>query len=714
MNKDELLKKFEKWLKEVKKMRNQNGIAKKRNNIITSINVILSEILKKDSNLINNLNDLKEQLQNKIKELDKDVAKPIGDFIEFLDSEIKNNISKHTEEKKEYQNSNEMSKSIEKSNEKSISIEKKDERQIIGKVTLTIKSVAKPTEFEFWVVDDPNLHLEIGDLITVKIPEVFSNEIKEDSFKIIGIVTDMYVTSATESPIEDFYSTGYGDANIELPTARPIIRVAKATIVFRSDFKFEPPLGNWPVYKATSDEIDEAYNQEIEDEYAILAGFTWDDKSNPVPIYIDSRYVLGYEGAHVNISGASGLATKTSYALFLIYSIMDKAANKNNFSVAAVLFNVKEADLMRIDEGPKNWDELFNRLNEPDIDRYNINNNQWKKMKELGYDPFFIKSKLKFFAPPIPNNPRAPFTFRNQNKYTEIYSYGLEDIVQTEGVALSSLLELEDLDEKTLALISSIYDEIKNNSNLDTFKKLLSYLDVISKNKERKSPEWIQIGGSDHHNATFNKVRNRLNQAINHQLKGLLLPEEAYGKPVPIENIKDGDIFVIDISKLHSKGQRLVFMHIYETINKILEAKKNKEKEIKIGTKTLNLQNFPERIIVFVDELNKFAPSGKGTFSIKSSVVDITARGRGIGLSLIGAEQIANQIDEEILSNTSTFVVGRSHSISLRGDVFHWLQEGLKDRVMVLEKGDMILWHAIHSRPLLISFPIPIHFFEKE
>jgi len=708
VNKDELLRKFEKWLKEVKKMRNQNGIAKKRNNIITSVSVILSEILKKDSNLINNLNDLKDQLQNKIKELDKDAAKAIGDFIEFLDGEIKSNISNHGEEEKEDKNSIEIENSIK---EKPII---KNERQIIGRVTLTTKSVAKPTEFEFWVVDDPNLHLEIGDLITV-IPGVFSNENKEDSFKIIGIVTDMYVTSATETPIEDFYSTGYGDANIEPPTARPIIRVAKATIVFRSDFKFEPPLGNWPVYKATSDEIDEAYNQEIDDEYAILAGFTWDDKYQPVPIYIDSRYVLGYEGAHVNISGASGLATKTSYALFLIYSIMDKAANKNNFSVAAVLFNVKEADLMRIDEGPKDWNELFKRLNEPTIDPYDVNYRQWNKMRELGYDPFLIKSKLKFFAPPIPNNPGVPFTFRNPNKSTEIYSYGLEDIVQTEGVALSSLLELEDLDEKTLALISSIYDEIKNNSNLDTFKKLLIYLDGISKDKERKGgSEWIQIGGGVHHNATFNKVRSRLNQAINHQLKGLLLPEEAYGKPVPIENIKDGDIFVIDISKLHSKGQRLVFMHIYETINKILEAKRNKEKEIKIGTKTLNLQNFPERIIVFVDELNKFAPSGKGTFSIKSSVVDITARGRSIGLSLIGAEQIANQIDEEILSNTSTFVVGRSHSISLRGDVFHWLQEGLKDRVMLLEKGDMILWHAIHSRPLLISFPIPIHFLEKE
>ena len=166
----------------------------------------------------------------------------------------------------------------------------------------------------------------------------------------------------------------------------------------------------------------------------------------------------------------------------------------------------------------------------------------------------------------------------------------------------------------------------------------------------------------------------------------------------------------IDISKLHPKGQRLVFSIVYNTLALLLEAKRNNEDEIQLGDRTVSLADFPNKIVVFVDELNKFAPSGREFSPIKSSIVDITARGRSIGLSLIGAQQMASQVDSEILANTSTFAVGRSHAIGLKGGVFEWLKGGLKDKALVLKKGDMILWHAVHNRPVIISFPKPIHY----
>jgi hypothetical protein len=58
------------------------------------------------------------------------------------------------------------------------------------------------------------------------------------------------------------------------------------------------------------------------------------------PIYYNSELLLGMEAAHVNITGVTGMATKTSYALFLCYSIMAWAKN-NNQRIAIVLFNVK-------------------------------------------------------------------------------------------------------------------------------------------------------------------------------------------------------------------------------------------------------------------------------------------------------------------------------------------------------------------------------------
>lgn len=68
--------------------------------------------------------------------------------------------------------------------------------------------------------------------------------------------------------------------------------------------------------------------------------------------YLDRRYVLGPESAHVNISGISGLATKTSYAMFLLQSILQTAPDKD--SIAVIILNVKQADLLQVDKrGPE-------------------------------------------------------------------------------------------------------------------------------------------------------------------------------------------------------------------------------------------------------------------------------------------------------------------------------------------------------------------------
>ncbi len=53
-----------------------------------------------------------------------------------------------------------------------------------------------------------------------------------------------------------------------------------------------------------------------------------------------------------NISGISGLASKTSYAMFLMKAIQEQYLHnnrKNEDSVAFVIFNVKGKDLMAID-----------------------------------------------------------------------------------------------------------------------------------------------------------------------------------------------------------------------------------------------------------------------------------------------------------------------------------------------------------------------------
>ena len=66
-----------------------------------------------------------------------------------------------------------------------------------------------------------------------------------------------------------------------------------------------------------------------------------------LPVNLNSKFIIGPEGAHLNISGISGLASKTSYAMFLLKAIQDSYMKKDpkdedEDSVAFVLFKENE------------------------------------------------------------------------------------------------------------------------------------------------------------------------------------------------------------------------------------------------------------------------------------------------------------------------------------------------------------------------------------
>src|SRR5208283_2908559 len=68
-------------------------------------------------------------------------------------------------------------------------------------------------------------------------------------------------------------------------------------------------------------------------------------------IHGNFEFLDGTRGAHVNISGISGVATKTTYATFLLYGIFHSellGAERNN--TRAIIFNVKGEDLLFLDQ----------------------------------------------------------------------------------------------------------------------------------------------------------------------------------------------------------------------------------------------------------------------------------------------------------------------------------------------------------------------------
>ena len=546
----------------------------------------------------------------------------------------------------------------------------------IGRIAITERTPTTPSKFTFWIKDDASIDLEPGDFVKV----LGANGL------IIAQVTGIEARKSVSNPIDEFYSSGYGDPSYEVRTERPTIRIATASIVYRESRKRSPPVENSPVFVATPEDIVRAYNATIPKRYRILAGFTFDYYGEPVPIFIDRRYLLGYEGAHMNITGASGLATKTSYALFLIMCILTFCDD-----VAVIAMNVKEQDLLTVDRLPKDFDEAFNLIKERDIDPINIK--LWRKASELGVDPYkILKRGYRIYVPGAEPSTRGAFN----------YYYGFKDMLDIGPFALNLFFDKEDLDDKMESLIFSVYEKYKEQDDA-SFNKLLRDLRELQESsggrRRGDTGQWVRIGGTVHHRSTLSKFRNRVDYAIRKQLADVLTVDEARGKPIDVNKLKPGDFWVIDISKLHIKGQRLIFYLVLEAIHRKLE-------QLKYSG---GGSGFPRRVVVFVDELNKFAPKGREYEAIKRRIVEITSRGRSVGLSLIGAQQLASAVDPEVLVNCSTYVVGWTHPHELNRDIYNWIEPGLKEVLKFFEKGELLIWHTVHKTPVRVRFPIPLH-----
>ena len=122
----------------------------------------------------------------------------------------------------------------------------------------------------------------------------------------------------------------------------------------------------------------------IPPERRISAGYLQQSNGIVVPVAFDSGFLIGPEGAHLNVSGISGLATKTSYIMFLLQAIMQSPASQKT---ASIIFNVKGKDLLAIDKPSS--------LSETDIGKWEAVRSEWEKCG-LEAKPF---ENVKYFFP---------------------------------------------------------------------------------------------------------------------------------------------------------------------------------------------------------------------------------------------------------------------------------------------------------------------------
>src|SRR5690606_34830575 len=106
-------------------------------------------------------------------------------------------------------------------------------------------------------------------------------------------------------------------------------------------------------------------------------------------------------------------------------------------------------------------------------------------------------------------------------------------------------------------------------------------------------------------------------------------------------------------------------------------------------------------------ELNKYAPAdGQDTY-VRKMLLDISERGRYLGLVLFGAQQFRSQVHRRVVGNSGTALFGRMDPDELATPGYQTLAPATKARLATLEKGQLMVRHPHFGQPIFVRFPRP-------
>ena len=252
------------------------------------------------------------------------------------------------------------------------------------KVSASERYPSTVDEFNFWIKDDTI----VKPFDIVKVDHYKGSE----TYAVIEEISHI-----TDSPghISSYISSDFGDVASTPETLRLGLSFAKCKVLSNHSRQqgnkeqiYMPIKDGSSVYFANETEIIEALGLKNIDN-PIPAGFI-ETSNASVPISFSRDFLIGPEGAHLNISGISGLATKTSYAMYLLQALQQKEEK-----IAIIVLNVKGPDLFRVDEDNPKLDETNPNLDTEDKKIAMRIRKDYKK-SELECNPF---SNVSYFYP---------------------------------------------------------------------------------------------------------------------------------------------------------------------------------------------------------------------------------------------------------------------------------------------------------------------------
>lgn len=546
--------------------------------------------------------------------------------------------------------------------------------KIIGKVIATEKNPSTIDDFYFWT----NKDMILNPFDVVKINHLQGSV-------SYGVVEEISHITDTANFLADYISNDFGTLDTVQRTHRIGMNYVKANVIGNSKNIYIPLLNDSKVELADENEVAEALglnNVKNPVTCGYLEMYNGDDKVT-LPVRMDSRFLIGPEGAHLNISGISGLAAKTSYAMFLLKSIQDKCLeNGSEDDVAFVFFNVKGKDLLAIDQ-PAEF--------ETESARQRVMN-QYKKLN-MSTNPF---KNVHYYYPYSSN--KTSNTYISKEAYEDqraagnakLYKYDCEEDMKKLDMLFASI---DDPNQTMDSIINYIANEQGNFKGLNDWDDFLS---AVKDNCQsgRKNDE-ITVGSW----RKFNRIVR--NSIYNNQMFGHIANnDEQVRLEDSLKHIKKNEVHVIDIAKLNEDMQGFVFGDAIRTIYDLQLGQYSEDDDV----------NPPKKIVIFIDELNKYASQDTPKSSpILHQVLDIAERGRSLGIILFSAEQFRSAIHSRVTGNCSTHAYGRTNAIEIAKADYKFVPAVYKNMMTRLKQGEYIVQNPIFRSLLSIKFPEPIY-----
>lgn len=543
---------------------------------------------------------------------------------------------------------------------------------VLGRVVATERRPNTAFEFHFWTALDAPVG--IGSIVRVDGERPVGGQLPV----VYGVVTEGQAYTDLQSPLHDVLGHDGipGDA-AGAATERAEIRLYTAAVLRQLPEEPMQPVPMGRVSLAGDADVAAALRMD---------GYLRAGRSTGIPvgvyhaggvespIYLDADFLVGPEAAHLNITGVSGLATKTSAAEWLIASLFAHfPASKG--SVAAVCFNVKGPDLLFLDQ-PGELDErdraVYERLGVPPL-------------------PF---ERVEYYAPYTARGLALNTLRSHEDLSANVHplTWGLREVLQYAEV----LLNRDDVDAKADALIDFIKERVIDREFTDPLLRRPYRVQTFGELEEWFRDLLVAIEGRGsgdswrtHHVATIRKVRNRLSN-ISTRCAGLVTDEGAVSD-LPFGNLSDRTVYVVDVAMLEEDAQDLIFARVVSRLREHLERRD-------LGV---------NHVVVFVDELNKYAPGdGQDTY-VRKMLLDIAERGRYLGLVLFSAQQFRSQVHRRVVGNAGSSLYGRMDADELATPGYSVLSPAVRTRLATLDRGQLMVRHPHFTQPVFLRFPRP-------